>query len=191
MAMRSRILFSLLLLCFQITAWAAHAIQIKPIQKTAPKWAPYFNPYVSAGLGLDRALFFPAFGFRSQRVNVQVSFFDDLTASGMFSAEASVDVKTLNIKTKYRNVLSVGANYFHSYSGDISSSSSNIGGVLVGYNKYRIGGRHQFYGKIGVAYWDRYRTSYDLSTHERSSSSSSGFMPNMALGYHLFLFRME
>ncbi|MBI1306759.1 MAG: hypothetical protein GC181_09110 [Bacteroidetes bacterium] len=152
----------------------------------------WFNPYLSVGIGMDRANFFmPAFGIKIGPVNTQFSVWDDLTAAGSSAINVMVDLFEMKPGKKTINQFAVGYNYYSSYSGDLSGNSTEMHGCMIGRYSYFKNKLWDFNMKIGVGRFVTENWSYDFDTNITTSTYKKGYFPLVAVGFNIHLFHLS
>ena len=161
-------------------------------EKVKSTLATWFNPYWSVGLGLDRAIWTPALGIKMGPVNGKVSFWDDLTAWGMFAANGNIDLVRVSNSDKHENWLGIGANYFNSSSDDgLGGSSTDFSGLSLNFNRYNFGKRTSIELKAGVGRATSSSHQWDWDKEESIGTSSTSYVPNFGASFDIYLFKLQ
>jgi hypothetical protein len=155
--------------------------------------AEWFNPYLSLGLGLNRAMgFTPAGGVKISRIRIDASgvYLPEYTLSG--TVNLNFDAFKLAKSDSRVRYITAGLGAFGSsgYSSDFAVYSLTSGMIF-----YKLNGRSSMDFQVGLGRW--YSSSYDDSPYQGDedyidrSSSDAGWMPTAGLSYNIYLFKFK
>jgi hypothetical protein len=150
----------------------------------------FFNPYISVGIGGDRAILMPAIGLRSGQVHAQFSAWDDLTAAGMMTFNIMVDPVELSRNEMFINRLGLGYNYFYNYSGDLFGNRNESHSLLIERSAIRRGRHWSLHLKLGAGLNKHTTWAYNFDSGKTRTTSSSTFIPMGGIGVNFHLFKL-